>query len=184
MRQPIRAGHFTPAVLGLVLLSFLLLAPKAAIAQTAVVVKIPQGAGSEAGAAPGFYPDTIAVVIGINNTVTWSNLDSYGHTIESQSVPAGAASFLSPIFGPGASFTETFTVAGTYRYDCSLHSWMFGTVVVKAPTSAVPEFPPAATPLILLAAIAALTMTLGTFNRVRGPRPTTLIRDRDLVFPS
>ena len=81
--------------------------------------------------APGYRPDTVTLVIGVNNTVTWTNSDSAAHTITSTSSPSGAA-FDSGNMNPGATCTWTFTVPGTYQYKCRYHSQMTGTIVVKA----------------------------------------------------
>jgi len=95
-------------------------------------VSIPTGAGNPSGA-PGYAPDKITVVIGVNNTVTFVNNDgSVHHTVTSTSVPSGAASFNSGDMAGGATFTYTFTVPGTYQYDCVYHPWMTGTVTVVA----------------------------------------------------
>ena len=98
-----------------------------------IAVSIPSGAGSPSGA-PGYAPDKITLVLGVNATVTWTNDDTAGpgtaHTVTSTSVPTGASSFNSGNLPPGATFTYTFTVPGTYEYDCSYHSWMVGTVTV------------------------------------------------------
>jgi plastocyanin len=99
-------------------------------------VTIPKGARAGPSAAPGYSPDTITVVIGINNTVTWTNNDTVDHTVASSSVPAGAANFTSPMIAPAGTYTYTFTVPGTYSYYCTLHAWMTGTVIVKAASSA------------------------------------------------
>ena len=76
-------------------------------------------------------PDSITLVIGVNNTVTWTNNDSVHHTVTSTTAPAGG-SFNSGNMNGGATCTHTFTVPGTYHYDCIYHSWMTGTMVVKA----------------------------------------------------
>jgi plastocyanin/N-acetylneuraminic acid mutarotase len=94
-----------------------------------VPVMIPTGAGTPAGA-PGFAPDSITVVIGVNNTVTWTNGDTVPHTVTSKTVPSGASSFNSGNLAPGAVFTYAFTVPGTYTYYCEYHNWMQGTVTV------------------------------------------------------
>jgi len=52
------------------------------------------------------------------------------HTVTSKTVPTGASSFNSGEMLPGATFTYTFTVPGTYSYYCIYHSWMTGTVTV------------------------------------------------------
>jgi len=116
-----------------------------------VHVSIPNGTSTNT-ASPGYSPATITVVIGTNNTVTWTNDDISIHT-----VTANDNSFNSGDIAPGASFTFTFTTPGTYPYHCVYHSWMSGTVVVKAAEAAtttsstssssstgsggVPEFP-------------------------------------------
>ena len=74
-----------------------------------------------------FSPATITVVIGVNNTVIWTNDDSAEHT-----VTATNNSFNSGLIEPGQSFTYTFTTPGTYTYYCTIHPWMKGTVIVKA----------------------------------------------------
>jgi plastocyanin len=81
------------------------------------------------------------VVIGVNNTVTWTNNDTVDHTVASSSVPTGAANFTSAIIAPGGTYSYTFTVPGTYTYYCTLHAWMKGTVIVEAaaPTPASPK---------------------------------------------
>jgi plastocyanin len=80
---------------------------------------------------PGYTPDTITVVIGVNNSVIWTNDDSAAHTVTSTSASTGAC-LDSGNMGSGASYTYSFTAPGTYKYDCKYHSWMTGTVVVKA----------------------------------------------------
>jgi plastocyanin len=99
-----------------------------------VRISMPSGAGTGPSAAPGYAPDNVTLVIGVNNSVTWSNDDTVPHTVTSTSVPSGASSFDSGNMVAGAKFTETFTVPGTYQYHCSYHSWMTGTVtVVQSP---------------------------------------------------
>ena len=78
-----------------------------------------------------FQPASITVVIGVNNTVTWVDMDSIQHTVASTAVPAGAQKFDSGILNQGQAFTWTFTVPGTYHYDCTIHpDWMKGTIRV------------------------------------------------------
>ncbi|MDG7011303.1 MAG: cupredoxin domain-containing protein [Nitrososphaerota archaeon] len=75
-----------------------------------------------------FFPPAITVIIGTNNTVTWKNQDTFTHT-----VTATDGSFNSGDIKPGASWTHTFSVAGTYSYYCIYHSaWMKGQVIVLA----------------------------------------------------
>jgi plastocyanin len=98
--------------------------------QSPVQVSIYSGSANSADP-PGYTPDSITLVVGVNNTVTWTNNDSVHHTVTSTSAPTGGA-FNSGNMQPGAVCTHTFTVAGTYQYDCAYHSWMVGTIVVKA----------------------------------------------------
>jgi len=74
-----------------------------------------------------YSPSTITVVIGVNNTVVWTNNDNMEHT-----VTATDKSFDSGLIEPGQSFSWTFTSPGTYTYFCTLHPWMKGTVIVKS----------------------------------------------------
>lgn len=131
---------------------------RAGASATGVSVSIPNGAGEGQSGAPGYSPATVTVTIGVNNTVTWTNNDAAAHTVTSTSIPNGASAFDSGIFSPGATFTQTFTVPGTYEYDCTLHSWMSGTVVVKASASPTPEFPSSYLAMTLFAVIAAVIL--------------------------
>ncbi len=81
----------------------------------------------------GFSPDTVTVVMGVNNTVYWTNSDTAAHTATSDT----AGIFDSGILNSGGTYQYTFTTPGTYTYHCSLHSWMQGTVIVKAATSGI-----------------------------------------------
>lgn len=104
-----------------------------------------------------FTPATVTVTAG--DSVTWTNEDSAGHTATGE-----GASFGTGIINPTASATVTFNTAGTFRYYCSPHREMLGTVVVvpaapatdsDLPTPAqAPSGPPAALLLALAGAIA------------------------------
>ena len=90
-----------------------------------VNVTVLKGAASNMSLA-GFSPDNINLVLGENNTVTWTNDDRSPHTASSMS-----GAFNSGNLNPGMSYTFTFTTPGTYGYSCAYHGWMHGTVVVK-----------------------------------------------------
>lgn len=92
-----------------------------------VRVSIPLGSATNTGSV-GYSPATITVVIGVNNTVVWTNSDNAPHT-----VTAVGKSFDSGNMNQGDTFSHTFTTPGTYQYACSYHPWMKGTVIVKAP---------------------------------------------------
>lgn len=89
-------------------------------------VTILPGAGTNT-SNTGFSPPTITVVVGVNNTVTWTNNDVSPHT-----VTANDGTFSSGNLAPGQSFTFTFTTPGTYMYHCTYHPWMVAKVIVKA----------------------------------------------------
>ncbi len=73
-----------------------------------------------------FAPVTITVAPG--TTVRWKNMDGEPHTVRSID-----ASFRSDPLDENDSFTFRFDKPGTYRYVCSIHPQMIGTIVVKSP---------------------------------------------------
>ena len=99
------------------------------LAPEVVHVSMPSGVATNKSL--NFQPADITLVIGVNNSVTWTNGDSAPHTVTATSVPNGASMFNSGNLNSGATFTYTFTVPGTYKYDCTYHFWMNGIVVVK-----------------------------------------------------
>jgi len=72
-----------------------------------------------------FGPSTLTVSAG--ERVTWKNLDSEPHTVASVD-----GKFRSNALDTGDTFSFTFTTPGTYRYVCSIHPQMVGTIVVTA----------------------------------------------------
>jgi len=96
---------------------------------SAIQIAITKGASNSANG-PGYAPDSITLVIGNNNTVTWTNDDSVHHTVNTSSAPTGAA-FNSGNMNQGDTYTCTFTMPGTYQYYCVYHAWMTGVIVVK-----------------------------------------------------
>jgi len=143
----------------LIFVSGLIVALPLANAQSSITgstaaVSIPRGADVDS-APPGYLPGNVTVVLGMNNTVVWTNNDASDHTVTSTSIPTGATAFDSGLFAPGQTFMHTFTVPGTYEYHCTIHSWMSGSVIVKASANSSPEFPAAYLAMILFAVIAA-----------------------------
>jgi plastocyanin len=103
------------------------------LAPKTVHVSMPSGVGTNKSL--NFQPANITLVIGVNNSVIWTNGDSAPHTVTATSVPSGASMFNSGNMNSGATFVYTFTVPGTYKYDCTYHSiWMQGIVIVKQTT--------------------------------------------------
>jgi plastocyanin len=70
--------------------------------------------------------DPKEITVNVGDTVTWVNQDAPQHD-----VVADKGEFKSDLFDKGASFSFTFTTAGTYPYHCSIHPGMVGTVIVK-----------------------------------------------------
>jgi len=97
---------------------------------TSVPVIMPNGVADQTKGL-NFQPAAITVVIGVNNTVVWTNKDTAAHTVVNASAPVafGSATSLIPA---GQTWSFTFTGPGTYSYFCSLHPYMKGTVIVKA----------------------------------------------------
>jgi plastocyanin len=73
-----------------------------------------------------FTPAEITVAPGTK--ITWENQDDIPHTVTDSADPRA---FKSPPLDTGDSFSHVFAAPGTYRYFCSLHPHMQGTVVVK-----------------------------------------------------
>lgn len=73
-----------------------------------------------------FDPPTLTVPRGTK--VTWINKDDDAHTVVSD---GDAKLFKSPALDTDDSFAFTFTEAGTFKYFCSIHPRMQGTVVVQ-----------------------------------------------------
>ena len=95
-------------------------------APASVAVSIVNGAGTNT-SSKGFSPNSMTVVLGVNNTVVWTNNDSSPHTVTSN-----GGSFDSGNMAPGQTYSFTFSEPGTYTYHCTYHPWMVGTVIVKA----------------------------------------------------
>jgi plastocyanin len=102
----------------------------------AMVVSYATAAGTAAaGAAPEgstivmakdfmFAPTALTVAAG--STVTWTNRDDEPHTVVSDS-----GLFRSAALDTNESFSFRFDKPGTYRYMCSIHPRMVGTIVVR-----------------------------------------------------
>ena len=73
-----------------------------------------------------FGPQELKVKSG--TTVTWTNEDDIPHTVVSPNI------FRSKALDSDDKFSFTFTTPGTYKYFCSLHPHMTGTIVVEAAT--------------------------------------------------
>jgi len=72
-----------------------------------------------------FSPANITVKKG--TTVTWTNKDSITHDITETDGKNGPNS---GNLAPGKTYVFTFDNPGTYKYDCSIHPSMIGSVTV------------------------------------------------------
>ena len=72
-----------------------------------------------------YSPATFTVAVG--RMVTWINLDRTAHTVTS----TVAGQFDSGLISTGQTWTWTFTQTGTYRYYCTYHPMMTGTIIVQ-----------------------------------------------------
>ena len=76
-----------------------------------------------------FGPQELKVKAG--TTVTWTNEDDIPHTVVSPN------NFRSKPLDSEDKYSFTFTTPGTYKYFCSLHPHMTGTIVVEATTGSI-----------------------------------------------
>jgi plastocyanin len=70
-----------------------------------------------------FEPAQLTVKVG--TTITWKNRDDIPHTV------VAAGKFRSKTLDTDDSYSFTFTSAGDYKYFCSLHPHMTGTIKVE-----------------------------------------------------
>jgi plastocyanin len=77
-----------------------------------------------------FVPTLSTIKTG--DSVKWVNADTQNHQVVSNN-----GSFVSPILGPGKTYTHRFNAAGTYRYHDGLNASVRGTVKVSGPAPAV-----------------------------------------------
>ncbi|MET7479748.1 cupredoxin family copper-binding protein [Streptomyces sp. NPDC005648] len=83
-----------------------------------------------------FSPGSLTVTAG--DTVTWTNRDHAPHDVETTS---GPASVHSPMLAKGASWSHTFTTAGSYGYVCTVHPGMTARLVVEPAAAPVTRAP-------------------------------------------
>jgi len=95
-------------------------------------VSMPNGA-----AVLNFSPNSITVVMGVNNTVQWTNQDSVQHTVVV--CPVGGGQLCAPsssvahssILSHGDTFQVILNATGVYHFYCSIHpATMRGTIDV------------------------------------------------------
>jgi plastocyanin len=73
------------------------------------------------------------VIVDVGTKITWRNGDAVAHDVKKS---ADAVDFGGTFgadasrFGPGQSYSFTFTEAGTFSYTCTIHTLMSGKVEV------------------------------------------------------
>lgn len=108
------------------------LAPAAAQTATAAAPATAAPATAALPADPGiviardFMFAPLSVTIPAGTTVTWTNRDDEPHTVVSDT-----GLFRSGALDTNESFTFRFDKPGTYRYACSIHPRMMGTITVR-----------------------------------------------------
>jgi plastocyanin len=70
-----------------------------------------------------FNPSSLTVKVG--DTVTWTNKDSYAHTVKGKN-----GEFDSGNIASGATFSFKFDKEGTIDYLCAIHTFMTGKIIV------------------------------------------------------
>lgn len=73
-----------------------------------------------------FGPARLTIAAGTK--ITWVNHDEEPHTVNSVEK---AVSFKSAALDTGDQFSFVFSQPGAYKYFCSIHPYMVGTIVVK-----------------------------------------------------
>ena len=76
----------------------------------------------------GYSPASLTVAMG--STITWTNNDNTAHTVTTDD-----GSINSGDIAAGASYTKTFTAAGTFNYHDAHNTNMKGVLVVLAMSS-------------------------------------------------
>lgn len=106
------------------------------LAVAAVVTSAGAAAQSAEVTMPGRFYSPAALDVIVGSTVTWRNGDRSTHTVtEDEDV------FDSGHVRPGQAFSETFEKTGTFRYHCTIHRFMRGTVRVFAVVLQGPDEP-------------------------------------------
>ena len=155
------------AVLAFALLA-LALAPARASSES---VSIKSDGGSE------FHPQIVRIQVG--DSVTWSNDDRtlFQTPNTRHSATANDGSFDSGKLKEGDSYSFTFTKAGYFPYQCTVHPGMTGAVVVVAPQPSHRATPtPTATATRTTKPRASKSPSPSATATVASPSPSTSIK--------
>jgi plastocyanin len=118
-------------------IAVILLMPSLVVASFyALSVAVPSSATAQAAAPAAAEDSTISIrefmfspmslTVTAGTTVHWKNLDAEPHTVRGVD-----ANFRSNPMDQNDTFAYKFDQPGTYRYVCSIHPQMLGTIVVK-----------------------------------------------------
>ena len=97
-------------------------APSPTPSMTATAVSVVRGASTLTSTA--YAPNPVTIPVG--GTVTWTNNDATTHT-----ATASDGTWNSGAIAPGATFSRTFPIAGSFPYFCTIHQGMVATVTVQ-----------------------------------------------------
>jgi len=101
---------------------------RTATCEVTVSAPLPPGSGPVVSTA-GFAFSPATVTIGVNDSVTWRFVEApHNVTFSGAAPPSGNVATQQP----GAQVTVVFTTAGTYSYECTIHTGMRGQVVVQS----------------------------------------------------
>lgn len=70
----------------------------------------------------------VSITVKVGTKVTWTNQDSVRHDVVDDNNDSNGPS--SNLLAKDESYSFTFTKAGTYKYHCTPHPYMKGTVIV------------------------------------------------------
>jgi len=137
MPYPKRAGFTCPQV-GLLAAAFVGLFLSAGLAQADMSHDMEMPASKYENVQVASAPDEvmidnfsfspISLTVAPGTKVTWTNHDDVPHTVVSSDDPHA---FKSPPLDTDDSFSIVFSKPGVYKYFCSVHPMMVGTVVVR-----------------------------------------------------
>ena len=127
--NPIVIGAIGAIVAGIVMVyslgSHIQTNPPVSTPTQVVDVIIPKGA-SNPDCGKCYAPHVIKIVLGVNNTVRWTNLDNVPSSVVSEK-----GFFDSGSIKPNQTWSFVFQKVGIYQYHSEPHPWMKGEVIVE-----------------------------------------------------
>ena len=145
------------------LVSLVVLAPASAATFTVSITK------------SGFGPSALTVAVG--DTVTWRNDDTGSHQVASKS-----AGFVSPLLGPGQTFSFTYKEAGRFSYQDDVVKKNRGTVTVQGPAAPISVTASASTTLVVYGG--TVTLSGATSSKRSGETVTIFAQPHGTTAPA